>query len=98
MDCTTFRKAWDASGLPEYYERMDDLHRLGFTFDAHGDMDHFETLALHEWLTDERGIMDVTLAEVEAAKSSIIAAAAILRENALGEARPHEQPERKDYE
>lgn len=84
MDYTTFREIWANSGLPEYYERMDDFHRLGFTFDAHGDMDHFETLALHEWLNDERGIMDVTLAEVETAKSGIIAAAAILRENAKG--------------
>jgi len=81
MDYTTFRKAWDTSGLPEYYERMDDLQSLGFTFDIHGDMDHFETLALHEWLTDDRGIMDVTLPDVESAKPGIMERAAILREN-----------------
>ena len=86
MDYKTFREIWANSGLPEYYERMDDLQRLGFTFDAHGDINHYETMALHEWLTDERSIMDVTLAEVEAAKSGIIAAAAILRENVNMEA------------
>ena len=95
MDYTTFRKAWDASGLPEYYERMDDLQRLGFTFDAHGDMDHYETLALHEWLTDERGIIAVTLVEVEAAKPGILAAAAILREN---ETNPATGSTRNDHE
>ena len=82
LEYVNFCKEWDASGLPEYYERMDGLNRIGFTFDDEGDMDHYESEALSEWLGDERTVMGVSLSEIEAAKTSILAAAKLLLENA----------------
>lgn len=65
IDYNQFAKAWRDSGLAAYYERMDDLNRIGFTFDAEGDMDSCESQALREWLTDERTVQDIPLPEIE---------------------------------
>ena len=82
MDYTTFRKIWDESGLPEYYQRMEDLQRMGYTFASRdGDMDFCESEALKEWLGDERSIMDVTLPECETILPEIRKRAEILRHN-----------------
>lgn len=79
MNYTTFRKAWDDSGLPEYYERMDDLHRLGYNF-PDGDMDHYESEALSEWLGD-RYIMDISLEEYKEILPNIKERAETLKHN-----------------
>jgi hypothetical protein len=81
-DYVSFCKAWEASGLPAYYERMDDLNRIGFRFDGNGDMDHYESEALSAWLGNDRALMSVSLAKIEAVKPSILASARLLSENA----------------
>ncbi len=81
MDYKTFKQAWDASGLPEYYQMMDDLQSLGYNFSEGGDMDYHESEALAEWLGEERSIKDVTLTECEAILPEIRKRADILRQN-----------------
>ena len=78
-----FKELWDASGLPEYYERMDELRRIGYTFDDRGDMDHYESEALSEWLVDDRSIMDCSYDECVDALPIIKARAKILQQNKL---------------
>lgn len=83
MDYTNFQKLWDEYGLSKYYERMDDLQRLGYTFEnnRYNDMDYYESEALKEWLGDDRSIMDVTLIECETILPQIRKRAEILQQN-----------------
>ena len=78
MEYKEFKKIWDKSGLPEYYERMDALKRIGFTF-SNGDMDCYESEALNEWLGDDRGIKEVSLSDCEGALPQIKTRAEVLR-------------------
>jgi len=52
MNKETFKTIWDKSGLPEYFDMLDHLHGLGFSFNegAYGDMDFYQSEALNEWL------------------------------------------------
>jgi len=79
MEYKEFKKIWDKSGLPEYYERIDALKRIGFTFDKKGDMDHYESEALNEWLGDDREIKEVSLLDCKGALPQIRARAEVLR-------------------
>lgn len=65
---------------------MDDLYRIGFTFDSDGDMDHWQSLALAEWLEAlEKSVVEVALEEIQAAKSGIMDRAKILEQKHRGQ-------------
>lgn len=90
MNRDAFTWAWENSGLQLYFDRMDDLKRIGFRFDKYGDMDFCESEALKQWLDtlretpdDHKGIMDVTLEQIEAAKDEIMSKANVLRDKGL---------------
>lgn len=80
MNKLDFEKAWDVSGLPEYYSRMDELGDIGFTFDENGDMNPWESEAIGYWLEDlDKSILEVTLEEIKANKDSILELAQIIK-------------------
>lgn len=67
-----FMEIWNASTLPKHYQRMDDLACMGFSFDENGDMHHWESKALHEWLDkEEETVVGVGLSKLEKAKKKI---------------------------
>lgn len=75
-----FMKAWDVSGLPEYYTRTDDLKNIGFKFDVWGDMDYWQSEAISEWLEDlDKSILEVSFEQIKANKNSILELAKIIK-------------------
>jgi hypothetical protein len=50
MNKKDFIKIWKESDCEKYYQRMDFLKSIGFTFEKDGNMKYSESLALSEWL------------------------------------------------
>ena len=65
IDKEKFNEMWESSGLGDYYRRMDELKDIGFAFENNrcGDMDHWQSQALNEWL-DETFIEGVRISDV----------------------------------
>lgn len=72
-----FREAWDKSGLPEYFQRMDELAKMGFHFEDNvgGDMNYFQSEALNDFIkeryTEGTSILDIDIKDIESEKEKI---------------------------
>lgn len=80
-----FREQWKESGLDDYYKRMDDLYKLGFSFDddLEGNMNYYQDQALNEFLGDRR-LLDVTMEEIEKNYAKIMERASHLKDQHPG--------------
>lgn len=79
MKSNDLKTIWDTSGLPEYYSRMDELKELGLTFDAAGELDNNQSVALAAWLElIGKSVTEVTIDEIKSAIPSVAKCAAMI--------------------